>query len=194
MFGLFSPKKRSQRLDDKVYISRQRADQVLLADLAAYKSANRSVFLVCFFDATLQRLQGAPETSGITAIKAEKIVNDLATRSVIKRESPVFLFAEHHPSFQVEDAVLNELEALCENSKPVIGFYVSLDEPMMKSFGSDNIVNLMRKLGMQEDEAISHGMVTKAIRNAQEKISKKVTTEIKCSSSEEWIRVNLPET
>ncbi|OGN29620.1 MAG: preprotein translocase subunit SecA [Candidatus Yanofskybacteria bacterium RIFCSPLOWO2_01_FULL_49_25] len=49
-------------------------------------------------------------------------------------------------------------------------FYVSMEDDLMRIFGSDRIKNLMARLGMPEDEAIENKMVSGAIESAQEKI------------------------
>ena len=49
-------------------------------------------------------------------------------------------------------------------------FYLSLEDNLMRIFGSDRIAGLMQKLGMEEGEAIEHPWVTRAIENAQMKV------------------------
>jgi preprotein translocase subunit SecA len=49
-------------------------------------------------------------------------------------------------------------------------FYLSLEDDLLRIFGSDRISGLMERLGMEEDQPIEHGMVTKAIENAQKKV------------------------
>jgi preprotein translocase subunit SecA len=49
-------------------------------------------------------------------------------------------------------------------------FYVSLEDDLMRMFGSDRIKPLMEKLGMKEDEPIEHPWVTKAIERAQKSV------------------------
>lgn len=49
-------------------------------------------------------------------------------------------------------------------------FYVSLEDDLMRVFGSDSIKNMMGKFGIPEDEPIQSGMVSRAIESAQEKI------------------------
>jgi preprotein translocase subunit SecA len=49
-------------------------------------------------------------------------------------------------------------------------FYLSLEDDLMRIFGSDRIKGLMGRLGMEEGEAIEHGMVTKAIERAQKQV------------------------
>jgi len=49
-------------------------------------------------------------------------------------------------------------------------FFVSLEDNLMRLFGSDRIANLMDRMGLQEGEVIQHSMVTKSIERAQKKI------------------------
>ncbi len=49
-------------------------------------------------------------------------------------------------------------------------FYLSLEDDLLRIFGSDKIASLMDKMGMQEGEPIEHQMLSKAIENAQRKV------------------------
>ncbi|HJR58106.1 MAG TPA: preprotein translocase subunit SecA, partial [Vicinamibacterales bacterium] len=49
-------------------------------------------------------------------------------------------------------------------------FYLSLEDDLMRIFGSDRISGLMQKLGMEEGVPIEHGMVTRAIERAQKQV------------------------
>ena len=49
-------------------------------------------------------------------------------------------------------------------------FYLSLEDDLMKLFGSDRVKAVMEKLGMERGEQITHRMITKAIENAQKKV------------------------
>ncbi len=49
-------------------------------------------------------------------------------------------------------------------------FYLSLEDDLMRIFGSERISGLMQKLGMEEGIPIEHRMVTRAIENAQKKV------------------------
>ncbi len=49
-------------------------------------------------------------------------------------------------------------------------FYLSLQDNLMRIFASDRVSALMQRFGMQEDEAIEHPWVTRAIENAQRKV------------------------
>lgn len=49
-------------------------------------------------------------------------------------------------------------------------FYISLEDDLMRIFGSDRIAGLMGRLGMDEDVPIENKMVSKAIENAQKRV------------------------
>jgi preprotein translocase subunit SecA len=49
-------------------------------------------------------------------------------------------------------------------------FFVSLEDDLMRLFGSDRIAGLMDRLGLKEGEVIQHSMITKSIERAQRKV------------------------
>jgi preprotein translocase subunit SecA len=49
-------------------------------------------------------------------------------------------------------------------------FYLSLEDDLLRIFGSDRISGIMDKMGMEEDEPIEHNIISKAIENAQRKV------------------------
>ena len=51
-------------------------------------------------------------------------------------------------------------------------FYVSLEDDLMRIFGSDRLKDLMTKLGMEEGEVIYHPWVSKAIERSQKAVDR----------------------
>ncbi len=49
-------------------------------------------------------------------------------------------------------------------------FYVSLEDDLMRLFGSERISRIMDRIGIKEGEVIQHSMITKSITNAQKKV------------------------
>ncbi|MDD4648745.1 MAG: preprotein translocase subunit SecA [Desulfoplanes sp.] len=49
-------------------------------------------------------------------------------------------------------------------------FFLGLDDDLLRLFGSDRIVGLMDKLGMEEGQSIENAMISRAIENAQRKV------------------------
>ena len=49
-------------------------------------------------------------------------------------------------------------------------FFVSLEDNLMRLFGSDRMTKIMDRLGLDDDEVIQHSMITKSIERAQKKV------------------------
>ena len=49
-------------------------------------------------------------------------------------------------------------------------FYVSLEDNLMRLFGSDRVAKVMDRMGLEEGEVIQHSMMTKSIERAQKKV------------------------
>src|SRR3989338_6579009 len=49
-------------------------------------------------------------------------------------------------------------------------FYMSLEDDLLRIFGSERIANFMNRLGMEDDIPIEHSFISKAIENAQRKV------------------------
>lgn len=95
------------------------------------------------------------------------------------------VFLEHYPLREKEEEVIENL-----NPKQVYVFS-SLDEPLFNQFGGGKMVELMKSLGMKEDEMIEHPMISKSIVNAQHKLAQKVTIENSANSAKEWFERNV---
>jgi hypothetical protein len=100
-----------------------------------------------------------------------------------------FLFAGHYPLPSKEDQLIQKLNAAFPQC-PII-FYSSLDEPAVEIFGSDRIVGLLDKMGMKEEEAIEHTMVSQSMKRARAKIESRVAKEIVTQSEAEWYAKNV---
>ena len=75
---------------------------------------------------------------------------------------------ERHESRRID----NQLRGRCarQGDPGSTRFYLSLEDDLMRLFGSDNISGIMDKLGMEEDEPIEQTLVTKSIESAQKKV------------------------
>ncbi len=75
---------------------------------------------------------------------------------------------ERHESRRID----NQLRGRCarQGDPGSSVFYVSLEDELMRLFGSDKIVPLMEKLGMKEGEVIESRLITKQIENAQKRV------------------------
>ena len=75
---------------------------------------------------------------------------------------------ERHESRRID----NQLRGRCarQGDPGSSKFFLSLEDDLMRLFGSDSIAGVMDKLGMEDDEPIEHSLVTKSIENAQKKV------------------------
>ena len=75
---------------------------------------------------------------------------------------------ERHESRRID----NQLRGRCarQGDPGSTQFYLSLEDDLMRLFGSDNISGMMDRLGMDEDDPIEHKLVTRSIESAQKKV------------------------
>lgn len=66
--------------------------------------------------------------------------------------------------------------------------YSSLDEAILDIFGGKKIVDMMRKLGMKEDEMIQNSMISRSLKRAQEKIASKAIISGTVKSQRDWLQ------
>ncbi len=95
------------------------------------------------------------------------------------------IFLEHHPLQKKEAEVFEKLHL--QNAE----VWSSLDDPLLRRFGSDRLVEMMTKLGMKEEEIISHRLISRSILKAQQKIERSVTMEQSARDMDSWFRKNL---
>lgn len=75
---------------------------------------------------------------------------------------------ERHESRRIDNQLRGR--AGRQGDKGSSRFYLSMEDSLMRIFASEKVSGMMRKLGMNETEAIEHPWVTKAIANAQRKV------------------------
>jgi len=78
------------------------------------------------------------------------------------------LGTERHEARRID----NQLRGRCarQGDPGSSKFFISLEDDLMRIFGSDRISGLMQKLGMQEGEEIQHPLVSKALETAQRRV------------------------
>lgn len=96
------------------------------------------------------------------------------------------LVLERHPLRSHDDRVVEFAEGL--GGSAAVEFHVSFDDPLMKRFAGDWMQNVLRNLGMKEEEPIESPMVARRLKAAQNKISKRGMNEHDADSAEEWFK------
>ncbi|KJV37795.1 preprotein translocase subunit SecA [Acinetobacter brisouii] len=76
--------------------------------------------------------------------------------------------SERHESRRIDNQLRGR--AGRQGDPGVSRFYLSLEDDLMRIFAGDRVVGMMRAMGLKEDEAIEHKMVSRSIENAQRKV------------------------
>ncbi|MDR3238896.1 MAG: SEC-C domain-containing protein, partial [Clostridiales bacterium] len=95
-----------------------------------------------------------------TDIKLEEGVNPLGGLKIIG--------TERHESRRIDNQLRGRSGRQGDPGES--RFYISLEDDLMRLFGSDRVMKIVDTLGMEEDDPIEHGMLSKAIENAQKKV------------------------
>jgi hypothetical protein len=176
LFNLFGNKDGdpgSQIFVDRAYVSTA-AKMKACADLAKKEPGH---LFICWFPETAATFK---EFFGQHGLDEHLIVETRHLHSSkIQEKIPVFV--EHYPLHA------KEMELVKNWNKEKIIVFSALDEPLFRHFGSDKVIPMIKLLGMKEDEAIEHSMVSKSILKGQEKIAGMVTMEQSANSQAEWI-------
>jgi hypothetical protein len=110
--------------------------------------------------------------------------------SEINDQELLFIVAEHHPLHECDEALLSFMSNLPCRSR--IRFHCALDEPLFKMFGAERVLDVVKHLGLDEREYMSHPLISSAIENAQKRIKDKSTGNQRVDSMDEWFYYNLP--
>jgi preprotein translocase subunit SecA len=99
--------------------------------------------------------------------KAEEIcANDKG--KVVTADGLFILGTERHESRRIDNQLRGRSGR--QGDPGASRFYLSLEDDLMRIFGSDRISGLMDKLGMEEDVPIENKMISRAVENAQKKV------------------------
>lgn len=104
------------------------------------------------------------------AQKEEKIRAEIAEAAeIVKKAGGLYVIGtERHESRRVD----NQLRGRCgrQGDPGASRFYLSLEDDLMRIFGSDRLDTMLKRLGLEEGEAITHPWVNKALERAQQKV------------------------
>jgi len=104
----------------------------------------------------------------------ERIFAGLSAQTAVEHEEVVaagglhIIGTERHESRRIDNQLRGR--AGRQGDPGSSRFYLSLEDDLMRIFGSERISGLMQRLGMEEGVPIEHGMVTKSIERAQKQV------------------------
>jgi len=215
LFGWFGKRGAATYEADRMWLRRQAALEGLRADLTARLGQDALVLVTAHFPATFAQVQGMLDSAGLpygtledpitgpqlaARIEQEASARILAAPAlallgdappaehVERRRSVSILAAERHP-LRSPDAGIETFAATVPHPTRV-RFYVSLEDPVLRRFASGWVQTVLTSLGMQEGEAISSQMVTKRLKQAQQKLEQTTSRNLPAESADEWYRLN----
>jgi preprotein translocase subunit SecA len=104
----------------------------------------------------------------IKALEEAKRICEKDKEGVIRPGGLHILGTERHESRRIDNQLRGRSGR--QGDPGSSRFYVSLEDEIMRLFGSDRVSPILGKLGMKEDMPIEHPFITKAIENAQTKV------------------------
>ncbi len=106
----------------------------------------------------------------IDPVKIAKITEKYqANKKIVIEAGGLFVIGtERHESRRID----NQLRGRCgrQGDPGKSKFYLSLEDDLMRIFGSDKLKNMLSRFGLKDDEAIFHPMITKTLHGAQRKV------------------------
>lgn len=109
-----------------------------------------------------------PEEVSAEAMKKLKDAWQVKHDEVVAAGGLHIIGSERHESRRIDNQLRGR--AGRQGDPGMSRFFLSLEDDLMRIFAGDRVVNMMRAMGLKEDEAIEHKMVSKSIENAQGKV------------------------
>ena len=114
-----------------------------------------------------QRIEKTKEDINILKQKISEEVEQ--SKGVVKDAGGLFVLAtERHESRRIDNQLRGRSGRQGDPGKT--SFYLSLEDDLMRIFGSDKLDSMLKRLGMKDGESIAHPWVNKALERAQGKV------------------------
>jgi hypothetical protein len=158
---------------------------------------SKHALLLYFFDQTRLEMEQLLSAYSIehNRITADSLLSEgfsfLNVRTLKGKSMPkadAIYCLEVHPLHSINQL---PVEAAKDLGKVEITYFAALDEAGMIAFGSEKIVELMKRMGIKEDEELNHAMITNSILKGQKKNEANLPNHVDVQTSqEEWIEKN----
>lgn len=114
----------------------------------------------------------APTASELEVIKANlKAEIEIRKKDALDAGGLYVLGTERHESRRIDNQLRGRTGRQGDPGKSK--FYISAEDDLMRIFAADRMENVMRRLGIKEDEGITHPWMTKAMQTSQGKIEQR---------------------
>ncbi len=97
-----------------------------------------------------------------------KIITQEEHKKVVELGGLHIIGTERHESRRIDNQLRGRTGR--QGDPGATQFYISLEDDLMRMFGSDNIAGIMDRLGLEDDMPIEHNIVSRSIETAQKKV------------------------
>lgn len=132
-------------------------------------------------DDLIMQSAGFNETSDELVLNARKVYQELyhkfkeitteEGKKVVEAGGLYIIGTERHESRRIDNQLRGR--AGRQGDPGASRFYISLEDDLMRLFGSDRLTRIVEALGLEEDQPIEHKMLSSAIENAQKRVEGK---------------------
>jgi len=154
-----------------------------------------AILLLAHFPDVLSRLSklaANPTPVPVMAVLASDLSIDIANSLNLDTSATIDIIVdERHPLPSVDERLeqfAGELPCRCRFVR-----HLSLEDPVINIFAGEWVQNVLKQLGMREDEAIESQMVSRRIKQAQRKIEGRSFGSADAESAERWLEKKCPE-
>lgn len=164
MFGLFKQKK-SIQVTDLIWKTERIKYDALIKQL----EDNNKHILIYFFEDTkkniideLQRanINFSENTSSNATIL---VVKPTQIFQISNAENTNIIFVEHYPLLSTEQKLKQHILEVLNIQN--VTFYTSFEDELLQLFGAEKILAIMEKMGFNENEPMSHNLISSSIEN-----------------------------
>ena len=215
LFDFLFGKPNFHRFDDSFAFDRPTLFKALLEAIKRQWSLNKVVLLVVHFPETFERVQDWLSHSNLdyeiatrhidadwirdcgqfagnrVTLAISDLINDefnsIQTINESKHELSLMVF-ERHPVPDVDEKLERFAKAIPIPTQ--LGYFIALDDPIVKSVLPGNVVDLFKQFGLGEQELIASDMLTKRLNQALRKQAKANPSNQPADSPLEWLAIN----
>jgi len=181
-------------LPDRIWLTEQAREKGIAAGLQREaESPPAGLLLVAHFPDTLKRLNELQTTidADFDLRLASELTSDLTSLLAFDDRQYVIQVAERHPLRSHDDRIIQFAKDVPCKCK--VAFHMSLEDPLLKVFVSPSIEQMLRTLGMDENEAIESNMVNRRIAAVQKKLAASVFGDTEADNAHDWLKTNMPD-
>ncbi|SFS85053.1 preprotein translocase subunit SecA [Paenibacillus sp. 453mf] len=142
----------------------------VLSDMLKRKGVKHQVLNAKYHAEEAQIISGAGQAGAVTIATnmAGRGTDIILGEGVAELGGLHIIGTERHESRRIDNQLRGR--AGRQGDPGSTQFYLSLGDELMKRFGADNVLNMMERLGFEEDQPIESKMITRAVESAQKRV------------------------